>query len=120
MSLDAEWDRAMRLCADIAAHPLHPSLDCTEVVEVFLRAVPSGHMAYLHAQGTHPQFFEVWERGHWRPFVYHAVFILRGWVFDPYWSAHPIAQAQYFAALQEHNAHIPLQWDTTLPPGYVQ
>ncbi|SMC02037.1 hypothetical protein SAMN00768000_0247 [Sulfobacillus thermosulfidooxidans DSM 9293] len=112
-------DRALQLCREIAAHPLHPSLDCTEIVDRFLTVSPTGQRRFIHA-GSPPQWFVIWERGHWVPYVYHAVFVWGQEVFDPYWSSDPVPEDQYWDQITRRNPGIPLRWDTTLPPDYVQ
>lgn len=114
-----EWERAIDLCQDIARHPLHPSLDCTEIVERFLRICPTGQMQFIHG-GPQPKAFVIWEHGHWVPFVYHAIFVLQDYVFDPYWSAEPLPVDSYREHLQAQNPTIPLQWANALPEGYIQ
>lgn len=116
--MTAEFAQAQQLCREIAQRPLHPSLDCTEVAEVFLQEIGTGTLWYIHA-GDRPQFFRIREHGHWVKYVYHAVFVLDDWVFDPYAHAEPVVRPEYLDGLQSANPGIALQWDRTLPAGYV-
>ncbi|MCL4318890.1 MAG: hypothetical protein M1596_03210 [Firmicutes bacterium] len=119
-SSNPQWPFAVALCVEIAGHPLHPSFDCTEVVEVFFRTCSTGKMRYVCNTGATPVFFEIWEHRHWVRYVYHAVFELDGYVFDPYWSATPMRAEDYLARLQDHNPSVPLHWCDELPATYPQ
>ena len=116
----SDWKQACTLSLEIAAHPLHPSLDCTEIVDRFCAIAPSGTRRYITAIDDRPHSFVVWERGRWREFVYHAVFVLDHHVFDPYWSAEPLPIDAYWQRVQSANPHQALHWRESLPATFIQ
>lgn len=113
-------DLAITLCDTLAAHPLHPTIDCVEIATRFLDQVGDGFCEYILPSPAAQQEFRVRQRGSWHPFVYHAVFVLTNEVYDPYWLAHPVSQHQYLDDLQAANPHVDLVWQPDLPPGYIR